>query len=156
MAIASRVLSYLDAHDIAFDIVLHPKSATSVQSAASAHIDSDHLAKAVLLQDAQGELLVVVPASRWVMLDRINKQLGRSLILAPEAVVDVRFDDCLPGAISPFGAAYGLDTLLDESLLSLAYVYFESGDHEQLLAVSQQSFGELMAGARHGHYCRQD
>ncbi len=156
MAIAPRLLSYLDQHAIAFDIVRHPKTETAAQSAKQAQVDPEHLAKAVLLVDEAGYLLVAIPTSHWVMLDRINELLGRNLELASEAEVDRMLIDCQPGAIPAVGKAYGIDTLVDEALFSLAFVYIEAGDHEQLLAVSQAGFETLMTGARKGHYCRLD
>lgn len=156
MAIAPSVLSYLEQQDVAFEILRHPRSYSSAQLAEHAGIDDAHLAKAVLLSDDDGDLLVVIPACFWVALGRINKQLGRTLELAGETAVDLCFHDCRPGAVPPFGMVYGLETLLDESLTSLAYVYFESGDHEQLLVVTQEAFSKLMLGARVGHYSKQE
>lgn len=156
MAIAPSVLSYLEQQGVAFEILRHPRSYSSSQLAENAGIDDEHLAKAVMLSDEQGDLLVVVPAHYWVALGRLNRVLGRALELASETDVAVCFHDCRPGAVPPFGQVYGLETLLDEALTSLAYVYFESGDHEQLLVVSQEAFAKLMQGARIGHYSKQD
>jgi Ala-tRNA(Pro) deacylase len=62
------------------------------------------------------------------------------------------FPDCAKGAVPALGAAYGLETFLDEALTSLANVYFEAGDHRHLLRVSGDAFAELLAGARRGHF----
>jgi Ala-tRNA(Pro) deacylase len=42
--------------------------------------------------------------------------------------------------------------VLDDALTSLAHVYFEAGDHEQLVKVYADQFKILMQGVRHGHF----
>jgi hypothetical protein len=41
------------------------------------------------------------------------------------------------------GPAYGIETCLDQSLTSLAHVYFEAGDHEQLVHMAGDAFRAL-------------
>jgi len=62
------------------------------------------------------------------------------------------FDDCEPGAVPPLGPAYGIETLLDESLTSVADVFFEAGDHELLVHLRGEIFQALLRGARRGYY----
>ena len=70
--------------------------------------------------------------------------------LAVEQDVAELFRDCDPGAIPPLGAAYGVKTLVDDSLVNQPDVYFEAGDHEDLIHVDHAQFSELMSGAEHG------
>ncbi len=65
------------------------------------------------------------------------------------------FPDCDAGAIPPLGPAYGVKTLMDEALASLAYVYFESGDHRTLIRVDGVDFLELLRGVRRGYFCHE-
>jgi Ala-tRNA(Pro) deacylase len=60
--------------------------------------------------------------------------------------------DCAPGAVPPLGPVYGIETFLDEALTTLSEVYFESGDHQNLVKVSGDDFLMLLAGVRRGHY----
>ena len=78
--------------------------------------------------------------------------MQRNLGLATESELAGLFQDCAPGAIPPIGPAYGIETLVDESLLQMDDVYFEAGDHEELIHLSGKQFRELLAGARHGRY----
>jgi len=77
---------------------------------------------------------------------------SRDLHLATEDEIAELFDDCQLGAVPPLGPAYGIETLLDESLTSLADVYFEAGDHVQLVHLSGEDFQALLSGARRGYY----
>jgi Ala-tRNA(Pro) deacylase len=66
------------------------------------------------------------------------------------------FADCELGAIPPMGRAYGMETIVDDSLAEQPDVYFEAGDHVSLIHVNAMAFQRLMAGARHGRFTRHD
>jgi Ala-tRNA(Pro) deacylase len=151
MTVAASVVRVLAEHGTDYHLVPHPKSFSSIESASSAHVPEDHIAKGVLLRDQLGYVLAVIPASEWVDLRRLQSELGRSLNMAPEAEVDRFFTDCDPGAIPPLGEAYGLEMVLDESLTSLSSIYFEGGDHENLVHLDGDQFNALMQGVRRGH-----
>ena len=72
MAIAETLRAYLDQKRIAYDLVAHPRTYSSHDSASAAHLPDDHLAKGVLLADDTGHVEVVVPASQWVKLNAVR------------------------------------------------------------------------------------
>ncbi len=152
MTAAHKVKSYLDQHGTQYELVAHPKTYASRDTARAAHVSDDHIAKGVLVRDTRGHALVVLPANSWVKLEALRAETGRAFELAAESEVDAVFADCQPGAVPALGPAYGLETYVDESLGSLAHVYFEAGSHEELVKVSGKAFGELLRGARHGHF----
>jgi Ala-tRNA(Pro) deacylase len=112
------------------------------------------VAKSVLLEDERGYLVAVLPASHRIRIRELTEQLERSLELASEPELGELFQDCEPGAVPPVGAAYGLPTVVDDSLLNAPEVYFEAGDHEDLVHLSGVEFLSLLAGARHGRFSR--
>lgn len=154
MAIANRLRWYLDAHGVQYDVLHHSHSKSSLGSARAAQVPGDRLAKCVLLEDERGYLLAVLPASHRMMMRALGAQLERRLELASEAELRQLFADCEVGAVPPLGSAYGIPTLIDDSLLSAPEVYFEAGDHEELIHMRGAEFLALMAGARHGRFSR--
>ena len=140
MAIAERVSSCLAEHQVEYELVAHPKSFSSRDTALAAHVREDHIAKAVIVKDGQGFAMVVIPGSDQLKLHALQEETGRDFKLADESEIDRLFSDCLPGAIPPLGPAYGVETLLDERLTSLANLYFEAGDHQQLVYLSGEAF----------------
>jgi len=52
------------------------------------------------------------------------------------------------------GSAYGVPTLVEDSLLRLPDVYLEGGDHEELVHVSGMAFRALVAQSLHGRFSR--
>lgn len=156
MSIAATVKAYLAQTQIDYDLVVHRRTCSSRDTAEAAHIAEDHIAKSVIVQDAQGLAMVVIPASNWLKLNSLQEEAARPFELAPEEVLVAAFPDCEPGAIPPLGKAYGLETYLDDDLTSLANVYFEAGDHRHLVHVSGESFRTLLSGARHGYFSHND
>lgn len=153
MSIAATVRDYLEELEVIYDIVEHPVSKTSIETAHRAHLPANCLAKGVLLKDENGILsLAVVPSDRLVDLERAGKALGHKAEIASESDVAKRFDDCEPGAVPPIGNAYALRVLLDERLEKEDEVYLESGDHHELVHVKGDEFRRLMGGAKTGAF----
>ena len=150
MAVSRRLKWYLEQKRIEFRVLPHAPSGSSRGTAQAAHVEREHLAKCVLLEDERGYLLAVLPASRRIALGSLRRALERPLELASEAELGDIFDDCALGAVPPVGPAYGIPTIVDERLLHLTDVYFEGGDHESLVHVTGADFSALWAGLPRG------
>lgn len=155
MAIAKKLKAYLDTHNHKnYRLVRHPHSASSMETAEVAHIPGDCLAKGVVLKDATGYLVVVLPSDFHVELETLNEMTHREMHMASETELAELFPDCEVGAIPPLGMAYEIETLWDTSLGDKETVFFEAGDHESLVKVSGRHFHELMAPATRGLFSR--
>lgn len=152
MAVAETLKRFLDQQAIRYELVPHPHTGSSHETAEAAHVPEDHIAKGVVVKDQIGYALVVIPADNRVEMEHLRKELNRDLHLASEPEIGKLFGDCEMGAVPPLGVAYGVETFLDDSLTSLANLYFEAGDHDQLIRVNADDFATLLAGVRHGHY----
>ncbi|WP_295539929.1 aminoacyl-tRNA deacylase [uncultured Thiohalocapsa sp.] len=156
MSIAARIDSRLRAQHIAFELMPHPPTGSTHESAAAAHVPEDHIAKAVMLHDGDGHAMAVMPGDTWLHLDTLNRDSGRTFTLDEESALAGLLPDCAPGAVPPLGPLYGIETFLDEGLTTLGEVYFEAGDHQHLVKVSGEDFLRLLAGVRQGHYGQRD
>lgn len=154
MTMASKLQTYLEEMGIQYDLLPHAPSHNSADSARNALIPESQLAKAVVLEDDDGYLMAVVPASRKVELERVRESCGRPLALATEPELRELFRDCEFGAIPPLGQAYGIGVLWDDSLASCDEVYFEAGDHADLVHVSGSDFQRLMSDSQHAAISR--
>ena len=153
MSIAATVSNCLAEHDADYDVLLHAHTTNSGETAECSHIPGGQLAKSVVLQDDFGYLMVVVPASRHVDLGELHRVLNRNLGLALESDLGRLFHDCEIGALPALGPAYGVETIIDDALAEQPEVYFEAGDHEQLIHVSAEVFESLLGdGIRHGQF----
>jgi Ala-tRNA(Pro) deacylase len=150
MSLAKTVNYALALTRVDFQILRHHHSDTALAAARTAHVDPSTLAKAVVLKDGIGPLLAVVPASERLDLERLRAALRRpGLDFIPEEQLDQLFYDCDKGAIPPLGPDYRVPTVVDLRLRDSDEVYFEAGDHEDLVHVDQTSFRTLMRGAEY-------
>jgi Ala-tRNA(Pro) deacylase len=156
MAIAPTVTQWLTKKSIDYCLIAHPHTGSSHETAEAGHINEDHIAKAVIVKDAAAYAMVIVPASRWVEMKHLRKELDRDLEIVTEDELSSLFTDCETGAVPPLGPAYGIETFLDQALTTLANVYFEAGDHEHLIHTSGDGFKQLLSGVRHGHFSHEE
>ena len=156
MSIAKTVQWYLEDNGISYETLQHPYSRTSEETADVAFIWEDQLAKTVLLEDERGYVAVVVPASYRIDLKKLERQTNRKLALVSEAELADVFPDCEMGALPPLGKAYGIPTVYDDRLRKLSCVYFEGGDHRDLVYIGGAEFISLLRDSPHGDLCRAD
>ncbi len=156
MGMAITLQQYMDLHEVDYDVLMHKPTMTSSHTAQSSHISGDCLAKGVVLKHEDGYILAVLPASHHLHLGTLQRMLDRPVGLATEAEITRLFDDCAEGAIPCVGAAYGLKTMIDESLDGQTDLYFEGGDHESLVHVTDDQFRILMADAESGRFSDHD
>lgn len=152
MAIAMTLQQTMHDFDIPFDVISHDKTRTSNETASVTHVSGNCLAKTVILEDELGYVMVVIPASHHVMMSAVDDVMRRKLTLANEVELPRLFTDCELGAIPPIGDAYGIETMVDDSLAEQTDIYFEAGDHELLVHVSNEQFDTMMVDALHGHF----
>ena len=153
MAIAPLVEDYLSRHGARYDVVEHPRSTHSSETAQLAHIPGDRLVKSVVLRDEDDAvLLAVLPSTLSVHIGHLSEETHRTLRLADETDLEGVFPDCSPGAIPPLGPAYGVRIILDDSLEAHADLYFEAGDHEHLVHMATGQFMALVGPAQRVHF----
>lgn len=155
MAMAMTLQDYLQEKHAAYEVMTHPHTARSMETAATARIPADCLAKSVILgDDMGGYMMAVLPSTCQVGVRKLSLRFGRNLHLASESEIAALFHDCEMGAIPALGSAYGLQTVMDEDLARQPEVYFEAGDHEELVRMSTQTFLDLMGDADRARFGR--
>ncbi|AFL72294.1 aminoacyl-tRNA deacylase [Thiocystis violascens] len=144
MPMSKMLEAYLMEREIGYAVMRHPHTASSMDTAAVAHVPGDRLAKGVVVKDGDEYLMVVVPSDYHVHLGRLHLYLGHAAELASEQELKDLFPDCESGAVPPIGAAFGRRTLIDRQLLEQPEIFFESGDHETLIRVGGEQLDVLL------------
>jgi len=152
MTVTKTVQKHLSDAGIDFDLIPHDHTGSSMSTAMAAHISSESMAKAVLLKDGAGYLMAIMPATYKLSENEMYDVVGRRMQLAKEDELNGMFPDCDAGAVPPLAAAYGLEAVWDDSLSYLKDVYFESGDHDNVVHVTGKNFRKLMGNAPHAHF----
>lgn len=143
MQLAERVKNYLDHLCLPYVLMPHAASRTLGEAAALTHIDPDRLVRAVLLQDAQGLFLAVLPADHLLDFSVLRTSCGRDCRPAsPEQVATV-FTDCSPGSVPPVPEPYGIPAIIDTRLAGGEPIHFEAGSHRCLVSMHSDSFQVL-------------
>jgi len=154
MALAITLQHHLDSLDVDYEVVAHPYADTGLDTADKAHIPADKLAKSIMLEDEGGYLMAVCPASRRIKLGELYRETNRRLEFADETELADMLGDCVLGAVPPLGELYGVDVVVDLELFMQPDVYFEAGDHEDLIHVSADNFQKLMSNAEHASFSK--
>jgi len=153
MAIAITLQEYLDNSNVEYELISHPYSNSSQETARLSHVSGEHLAKAVLLEDAFGDyMLALIPSTHRVDFGALKKQLNIRLGLATESELNEVFNDCQQGAVPALAQAYGIPMIVDKSLSSHSDIYFEGGSHTDVVHLDGSQFDDLMRDKHHGRF----
>ena len=147
MRMAKTVQSSLEKANCEFDIVSHPHSASSLETARVAGIPAERVAKSVILDDHHGRyLMAVLPASRHLDLSKVRGS-GEWQITRESNLAHL-FNDCERGAVPALGESYGLDMVIDPLLTRQKDIYLEAGNHNNLLHMSVPQYLKMVLHAQ--------
>jgi Ala-tRNA(Pro) deacylase len=140
-----RLQHFLHDQHIPFETIHHARALTAQETAASAHIRGNRLAKTVMV-NVDGRLaMVVVPASQRVHFGLLRIAIGAGAAeLATEAEFRDRFPDCEVGAMPPFGNLYDMDVYIDDRLATSGDIAFNAGTHTDVLRMPYREFERLV------------
>ena len=145
MPINPKLLAYLTASGARYKVFPHEEVYTAQEVAEASHITGRGLAKLVVLRDAGSSYLVVaLPASSSVDLERVAHASSRTgLALAGEHEIRLLFPDCQIGSAPPFGHLYGIALLTDPCLMEAGEIYFQAGNHREVVGMTSEEFRRL-------------
>lgn len=145
MSTAHSLEMYLYEQNISYGTLAHRQTNTSFNAAVCAHVPSNEVSKAVILEDEDHNLLMaVVPSSRRLSLGEVYHVMGKQYFMLDEDRLYKLFPDCAEGATPAMGDAYDIEMLVDNSLFDVDKVYIEAGDHKHLLVLDHKDYVDLM------------
>jgi Ala-tRNA(Pro) deacylase len=122
------VAQRLQERGVAFELVPHEKTFTSIEEARALGIAADEVVKTVVLDTRSGHALAVVPASR-----RLDMRLVRDAVhdsqarLASEDELERDFSAYELGALPPLGSLVEAPTYVDPEVMAHDTVVFAAG-----------------------------
>ena len=142
---SNKLREYLESYNVHYTVIEHPPKYTAQESAASAHIPGDQLAKTVMIKIDGKLAMAVLPAPNRVNFDRLKEFTDAKRIeLANEDEFKDMFPDCDLGAMPPFGNLYGMNVFTEQSLSEEIEITFCAGSHTELLRLSFTDFARLV------------
>jgi len=147
MAIAKTIKQYLDGKHIVYSVLEVSRFESPLEAAILAKIPPRSLYYPVVMRDAFGLMMAVIPASHKLDFEGLSELLNRKVSPAYQTQLSSVFADCQPGHIPPVGIAYGLRTVIDAALTTPDEVYIVAGDHSRLIKMSRKYFMMLQTNA---------
>jgi Ala-tRNA(Pro) deacylase len=139
-----RLAEFLRSRGATYETVAHPAAVTAQEQAAVMHVPGQSVAKVLIVKERDGYVMAVIPAATELDLDRLGGLIGHGDVrLATVKEVGTVVADCMPGAIPPFGAMYGLRSFVDRRLLAVAHVTMPAGDAASAIRMGSAEFGRL-------------
>jgi Ala-tRNA(Pro) deacylase len=142
---ATKLKEFLDNHGVKYVSIRHSPAFTATEVADSSHVAGRDFAKTIVVRIDDSFALVVLPASRRLVLADLRELLQTPLVrLATEAEIRDLFPDCELGAMPPFGHLYGLPVYVAESLVNEPEIAFNAGTHTEVIKMSYEDFDGLV------------
>jgi Ala-tRNA(Pro) deacylase len=147
MTIPGTVEAYLRARRQAYRTLTHEEAGSSQEIAEAAGVSGKTVVKGVVLEDADGFVVALIPATHRLHVADIQRSCGRPLELAREEDFQALFADCDAGAVPALAPAYGVPVMADRDLAALPVLYLEAGDHRTLIEMDGAALADLLPGA---------
>jgi Ala-tRNA(Pro) deacylase len=153
MALSERLRKLLERNNIQYEVLPHREAFTSQEVANTSHVAGRLLAKPVIVRESEDRwYMAVVPATEHVSLAAVHRVTGRARgRLATEEELRRLFPDCELGAMPPIGALYGIPSYLDEGLRRNEDIYFQAGNHHEIVRMKFADY-ERLAGPFLGEF----
>ncbi len=87
--------------------------------------------------------MAVIPLSHTIRLDWFESFSQLETCNHESEIDTTLFNDCEPGAIPPVATPYGLQAIVDSSLLEQSEIYFSPGRYDQLIKIETNDFFAL-------------
>lgn len=142
---ANKVRAFLDSRGVKYVTIRHSPAVTAAEVAASAHVAGRDFAKTVMVWIGGHLAMVVLPASRRIVLHDLRELLeSPEARLATEAEFRDDFPDCELGAMPPFGNLYNLPVYVAASLAAEKEIAFNAGSHTEIIKMAYADFEDLV------------
>ena len=145
MAATARLEAFLNSRQVPYRTRHHRVAYTAGEVARSEEIPQDRLAKAVMILAGDILLMVVVPASRRVDLQKVAECLRvPDARLAHEGEFAGRFPDCESGAVPAFGNLYQVPVCVDDRLAAQETIVVQAGTHTDTISLRYADYADLV------------
>jgi len=148
MPVPKQIKNYLDKRGAKYAVVTHKKVYTAYDAAQTLKKKLDEIVKNLLIKTDKGFVLVLLPASKRLDLNKLKKLMnakgkGIKKVEIPKEGVMVRLLNVKPGALSAFGALHNLEVYMDKSMQKAKKAIFSSGSFTDSFEMATKEFEKL-------------
>lgn len=143
-AVSANLRSFLDQHQVTYEIIHHRRDYTAMETAADTHTPGREFAKTVLVWFDGTYAMVVLPAHHQIDFRKLRKALGATIVrLADEEEYSEICPDCEVGTAPPFGNLYDLPVYVSAALSASEQISFNGGTHGDVVRISYSDWQRL-------------
>ncbi len=141
------ILAFLEGAGISCELVEHEPTMSASADARATHKPPDQAAKTIFLHDGKAYMVVAVPASERLDLNKVRELFNatRHLRLASEEEIAADFPTLEVGAIPPFGPMLPAAEVIDRRLLAHDRILVPAGDHRHSVLVDPRDILRVTA-----------
>ena len=148
MPVPKQIINYLDKRGAKYAIVTHKKVYTAYDAAQTLKRKLDEIAKNLLVKTNKGFVLVLLPASKRLDLNKLKKLMnakgmGVKKVEIPKEGVMVRLFKVKPGALGAFGSVHELEVYMDKNLQKVKKAIFPTGSFTDSVEMAMKEFEKL-------------
>ncbi len=144
MTISKKLKKFLDEKGVDYKVTSHPPAYTAQEIAGKQHVPGSQVLKPVIVRCGEEYIMCVLPSTHFIDFEKLEKCTNlHDLELADEEALASLFPDDELGAEPPIGPLSGIETLVDSSIESESEVYFNAGNHEEMIWMKKKDFIDL-------------
>lgn len=130
MAVNQKLSEYLDSTGKQWQPLSHVETLSSVDEARALGIDSDEVAKSLVLKSREGYALAVIPGGHRLDMHKVRDATGdKTIRLASENDLERDFPDYELGAAPPAAGLLNVLGFVDPTVRSREWIVFAAGTH---------------------------
>src|SRR5439155_7392001 len=99
MEIPKQLIDCLDQNKVQYEILHHAEAVTAQRIAQAEHVKGRHQAKVVMIKSGDQHLMMVLPADHQIDLEKVEKVVGKPVLLDRENEFKSLFPDSAIGAM---------------------------------------------------------
>ncbi|MSR30179.1 MAG: YbaK/EbsC family protein [Gemmataceae bacterium] len=151
-----RIYQFLDQAQVPFEILQHAPAFSAQKLAKYLHLPGRVIAKSVLLKTLSRFFIAILQADERLDKEKLKHEFSEKVGLANPMEIQDHFPDCEWGVVPGLGAPYGLEVVMEESLLATPHLILAGHSHleaiklrlEDLIRVETPKQLSLIAGIR--------
>jgi HD-like signal output (HDOD) protein/prolyl-tRNA editing enzyme YbaK/EbsC (Cys-tRNA(Pro) deacylase) len=150
--VPAEIQRYLQEKGVQYTLLSHIPCNNLLEKARILGIPEGQLIRVVILGDAAGQLMAILPASHLMDFNTLCRDLNRELEPIALKKLKTIFSHCAEGAYPPLAELYHLESIIDNSLNEQETLYFEPGSNEVLIKIEKSEFAKIHEHAWHGDF----
>lgn len=144
MAAFSKLKQFLDEKSVSYEFKEHEEVRTSEEAARARGEDIRIGAKAMILKCDEKFVMLILSAAKKIDSKKVKRLLscGSLRFATPDEVTQLT--GCLPGGVPPFAGIFGLELLVDKSILENEFMAFNAGERTKSLKLKTEDYLRLL------------